>query len=110
VRGTDIERPLSADKGISGTLEVSTPEFTTGLRALAFVDAGWLGNNDATEAKPSSDRLASVGLGLRYITTRYTLTAEYGRIVLGSKVPLTLNSSAPQKGDEKVHLNLGVRF
>lgn len=111
VRGTEIERPLSGDRGLSGSLELTTPELATGLRMLGFVDAGWLGNNNPTSlAKPGSDRIASVGLGLRYTTGMFALQADYGRIVLGSKVPLTVNQSSPQKGDDRLYLNLSVRF
>jgi hemolysin activation/secretion protein len=111
VRGTTIERPLSGDFGLSGTLELATPEIAQGLRFLGFFDAGWLGNNDPTSAsKPSSDRLASVGLGLRYSNGPFSVTADYGYLLTGSKVPLTLNSSSPQKGDDKFYINLSVRF
>ncbi len=64
VRGTAIERPLSADKGVAGSLEVSTPELAPGLRLFGFADAGWLWNNNPNGAtKPSTDRLASLGVG-----------------------------------------------
>jgi hemolysin activation/secretion protein len=111
VRGTDIERPISGDMGLSATVEVSTPELAPGLRLLGFVDAGWIGNNDPTSAsKPSSDRLASVGLGLRFGRGNYAVSADYGRIVLGSRVPLTINSAAPKRGDDRFYVNLSVRF
>ncbi len=110
VRGTAIERPISGDKGFSTTLEVTTPELMTGLRLLGFVDAGWLGNNDPTPPRPTTDRLASAGLGLRYNGGAYTVSMDYGRILGGSRVPLTLNSSSPQRGDERFYINLAVRF
>ncbi|WP_186510760.1 ShlB/FhaC/HecB family hemolysin secretion/activation protein [Caenimonas sedimenti] len=111
VRGTTIERPLSGDKGLFGSVELSTPEVVPGLRFLGFIDAGWLGNNDANgTSKPSSDRLASVGLGLRYASGIFAVTADYGRLLVSSKVPLTVNSSSPQKGDDKFYVNLSVRF
>jgi hemolysin activation/secretion protein len=110
VRGTG-ERPISGDKGMFASLEVTTPELTTGLRALGFVDAGWLYNNNPNATtKPSSDRLNSIGLGLRYTGATFAVSADYGRIVTGSVVPLTVNSSSPQKGDDKIHLNLSIRF
>lgn len=111
VRGTEIERPLSGDMGLSGSVEVSTPELAPGLRAHGFVDAGWLGNNDPNgNTKPGSDHLASIGLGLRYGQGPFALAIEYGRIVTGSKVPLTFNSASPQRGDERLYVNLAVRF
>jgi hemolysin activation/secretion protein len=108
VRGTG-ERPISGDKGVFTSVEITTPEVATGLRLLGFVDAGWLYNN-ATNAttKPSSDRLSSVGLGLRYASTGgIAVSADYGKLLTGSVVPL---AGFPQKGDDKLHLNLSVRF
>lgn len=111
VRGTSIDRPIVGDKGFAGTLELTSPELTTGLRLLGFMDAGWLGNNNPNGAnKPASDRLASAGLGLRYANEPYALSLDYGRLVSGSRVPLVVNSAAPQKGDERLYINLSVRF
>lgn len=111
LRGTSTDRPISGDKGLSATVELMTPEFVSGLRLLGFIDAGWLGNNSPTSlSKPSSDRLASVGLGLRYGIGNFAFTADYGRLVAGSRVPLSVNSSAPQKGDDKFYVNFSVRF
>jgi hypothetical protein len=109
VRGTSTDRPIAGDKGVSATVELSTPELVPGLRLLGFVDAGWLGNNSPTTAtKPSSDRLASVGLGLRYGVGAYAVSADYGRLVTGSRVPLSVNSASPQRGDDKLYINLSV--
>jgi hemolysin activation/secretion protein len=111
VRGTSTDRPIAGDKGLSATVELSTPELAPGLRLLGFVDAGWLGNNSPTTAtKPSSDRIASVGLGLRYGVGAYSVSADYGRLVTGSRVPLSINSASPQRGDDKLYINLSVRF
>ena len=110
VRGTAIERPISGDRGLSATLEVTTPEMMPGLRVLGFVDAGWLGNNNPAPPRPTTDRLASVGLGLRYGNGPYAVSADYGHIVSGSQVPLSLNSSSPQRGDDRFYVNVSVRF
>ncbi|HET8747146.1 MAG TPA: ShlB/FhaC/HecB family hemolysin secretion/activation protein [Ramlibacter sp.] len=111
VRGTDVERPLSGDKGISATLEVTTPEIAGGLRLLGFVDAGRLWNNQPNGLnKPSSDRLASVGAGLRYAAGGFGASLDYGRIVQGSRVPLSLNSNSPQNGDDRFYVNVSYRF
>jgi hemolysin activation/secretion protein len=110
VRGTAIERPISGDKGLSATFEITTPETLPGLRLLGFVDAGWLGNNNPASPRPGTDRLASVGLGLRYGNGPYAVSADYGYIVSGSRVPLTLNSSSPQRGDDRFYVNVSVRF
>lgn len=111
VRGTDIDRPLSGDKGVSGTVEVNTPELASGLRLLGFADAGWLWNNQANgTGKPASDRLASVGFGLRYGKGAWALAADWGKLVVGSRVPLAFNSSAPQSGDSRLYLTLSVHL
>jgi hemolysin activation/secretion protein len=111
VRGTSIDRPVTGDKGLSGTVEINTPELQPGLRLLGFVDAGWIGNNDANGAnRPNTDHLASLGLGLRYVREPFAVSADYGRLFLGSKIPLTLNSASPQKGDDRFYVNLSVHF
>lgn len=111
VRGTSIDRPLSGDKGLSGTVEVNTPELATGLRLLGFVDAGWLWNNQPNgTSKPGSDHLASLGVGLRYGRGPWAVVADWGRLVLGSRVPLAFNSSAPQSGDSRFYLTLSVHL
>jgi hemolysin activation/secretion protein len=110
VRGAP-ERALAADRGVIATLELATPELAKGLRMLGFVDSGWLHNNLPNGAnKVGSDQLRSAGLGLRYGTPDVAVSADYGRIVTGSSVPLTLNSASPQKGDQKVHVNVTARF
>jgi len=82
-----------------------------GLRALAFIDAGFISNNNPNGGtKPSSDKLRSVGLGLRYNIGNFALNADYGRLITGSNVPLSINSNAPQKGDGKLNVNASVRF
>ena len=80
------------------------------MRLLGFVDAGWLGNNNAAPPKPSSDRLASAGLGLRYGIGAFAVSADYGRILSGSRVPLSINSSSPQRGDDRFYVNFSARF
>jgi hemolysin activation/secretion protein len=111
VRGTEIERPVSGDKGLSGSVELNTPELFPGFRVLGFLDAGWVANNSPNGTnKPSDDRLASVGLGLRYASGMFAVTADYGRLIQGSRVPLSVNSASPQKGDDKFYVNLSVRF
>lgn len=110
VRGTG-ERPISGDKGLFASLEVMTPPLAPGLRLLAFLDAGWLSNNSPNgTTKPSSDRLAGAGVGLRFGTGRASVSADYGRIIRGSVVPAVFNSGTPEKGDDKLHINLTVRF
>lgn len=110
VRGTG-ERPISGDRGLFASLEVTSPDVLPGLKVIGFVDAGWLRNNVAnTTNKPSADQLASVGLGLRYNAGNLGLSAEWGRVVNGSVLGNSPNSNAPRAGDTKVHLNLTARF
>jgi hemolysin activation/secretion protein len=109
IRGTD-ERPISGDRGVSATLEITTPELQPGLRLLGFVDAGWLRNNNPNgTTKPASDQLASVGLGLRYNTGALGISADWGRIVTGSALGTT-NPAFPRAGDNKFHISLTARF
>ncbi|MGZ5182561.1 MAG: ShlB/FhaC/HecB family hemolysin secretion/activation protein [Ramlibacter sp.] len=111
VRGTAIERPLSGDKGVSGTVEASTPDLLPGLRLAGFLDAGWLGNNRPNAGtKPSSDHLAGAGLGLRCVRGPLAASVDYGRIVTGSRVPLAVNSAAPRQGEDRVYLSLSLRY
>jgi hemolysin activation/secretion protein len=111
VRGTEIDRPITADSGVQGTLEVLTPEWAPGFRLLGFVDAGLLWNNDANgTSKLSSDRLMSVGVGMRYVKDWFSLSLDYGRIVLGSKVDPAFNSAAPKKGENRFYASAQVRF
>lgn len=110
VRGTS-ERPIAGDSGLQASTEVTSPELRTGLRVLGFLDAGWLANNNPNgNPKPSSDRLASVGLGLRYASGPIGVTADWARIVRGSVLPFIAGSGLPQAGDQKVHFNFSARF
>lgn len=111
VRGTETERPISGDKGISASFEVTSPEIFQGLRALGFFDAGYIRNNgNNTPAKPANDTLASVGVGLRFNRGPWIGTADYGRLVNGSKVPRAVNSNAPKDGEDKLYVTLSLRF
>ncbi len=110
VRGTS-ERPISGDRGANLTMEVSSPEVITGMRVLGFLDTGWLSNQNPNGSnKPGNDQLRSMGVGLRYGTPRVAVSADYGHVVTGSSVPLSVNSAAPQKGDHKLHVSLIARF
>ncbi len=88
------------------------PRLRTGLRLFGFMDTGWLNNNGGgvVPTKPESDQLISGGLGVRYGAGLYNFSMEWGRLVVGSVVPVTVGSNIPQAGDEKVHLNFSARF
>ena len=111
VRGTVIDRPITADSGMQGTFEILSPEWVQGFRVLGFVDGGLLWNNDPNgTSKPSSDRLMSLGAGMRYVKDWFSFSLDYGRIVLGSKVNPAFNSAAPKKGDHRFYASAQVRF
>ena len=112
VRGTSIDRPVTGDYGVSGSVEVTTPEVAAGLRLLGFIDAGWVGNNSGAGlgGKLPSDHLASAGFGVRYAHDPFALTADYGRLLNSSRLPLATNSAAPQRGDDRFYVNLSLRF
>ncbi len=111
VRGTG-ERPLSGDRGVYATTEVTTREIMPGLRLLGFMDAGWLSNvNPNGNPKPANDSVSSAGLGLRFSSPAgYAISADYGRVVGGSQLPYVPNSGIPQSGDHKFHINFSARF
>jgi hemolysin activation/secretion protein len=111
VRGTDIDRPITGDSGLAGTVEVQTPELAQGLRLLGFVDAGWLSNNKANGAnRVSSDHLASAGVGLRYAQGFVAVSLDYGRVFAGSRVDPLFNSAAPKQGDDRFYASVQLRF
>lgn len=112
VRGT-ADRVVAGDSGMLVSAELSSWELTSGLRALGFVDAGWLKNNNAaatTAGKSAEDQLASAGLGLRYNTGSLSMSAEWGRVITAPNVPAGGNFNLPKVGDEKLHINLMARF
>jgi len=111
IRGTG-ERAISGDSGLLISTESTSHELLPGLRALAFLDAGWLRNRDSglNPNKPATDQLASAGLGLRYSTASFGLSLDWGRVVKGSVLPSPAGSGIPQTGDKKVHVNITARF
>ena len=111
VRGTRNDRPITGDKGVFGSVEITTPELAAGLRLLGFVDAGWLANNRPNGAnKLASDRIASVGAGLRYAKEPFAASLDYGRLVAGSRVAQSINAAAPQRGEDRLYVSLSWRF
>lgn len=111
VRGTS-ERPMSGDSGLTASLELTSPVLGSGLRAVTFLDGGWISNHDSVmnPGKPASDQLISIGMGLRHSTGIYELSADWGRVVAGSVLPITPGSGIPRSGDQKAHVNVVARF
>jgi hemolysin activation/secretion protein len=110
VRGAP-DRAVVGDSGLLTSLELTTPELAPGLRLIGFAEGGWVSNNntDLNPNKASTDRLASVGLGLRYAAGALGLTAEWGRLVLGAATPPS-GAVVPRAGDDKLHVSLTARF
>jgi hemolysin activation/secretion protein len=111
VRGYD-ERTSAADKGVTGSLELYTPELAGGqagrhtLRLLAFYDAGYVHNSDATP--PAAKRLSSVGTGLRYgFGKEVALRCDVGfaETAVGAGSP-----SARDRHDAFAHVNFVYSF
>ena len=110
LRGTQ-ERALAGDTGLTSSLEVSSPEWMPGLRWAGFWDAGWVASHLAPSvASPGNDSAASIGLGVRYSKGPVSMMLDYGRVISGSRTPMTLNSSAPKTGDHKLHFSLTARY
>jgi hemolysin activation/secretion protein len=111
VRGAG-ERAIAGDSGLLAAMELMGPEFMPGWRALGFLDAGTLRNNnpDLNPNKPASDHLVGIGVGLRYGTGSYRFSADWGRLLVGSVLPATSGSTLPQSGDQKIHVNLIASF
>ncbi|HEY8049889.1 MAG TPA: ShlB/FhaC/HecB family hemolysin secretion/activation protein [Ramlibacter sp.] len=112
VRGTDIDRPITGDSGVSATFELTTPEYVMpGLRFAGFVDGGILWNEKPNGTnRPSSDHLASTGVGLRYAKDAFALSADYAYVLVGSRVDPAFNSAAPKKGGHRFYVSALVRF
>lgn len=110
LRGTQ-ERALFGDTGFISSLEVGSPEWIPGLRWVAFWDAGWVASRQSSlRSVPGNDSAASVGLGVRYSQSPFAVMLDYGRVITGSKTPLSLNSSAPRSGDYKLHVSVTARY
>ena len=75
VRGFD-ENIRTADRGVSGSIELYTPQLAPGLRLLAFVDAASL-----SDAQLPAVDLVSGGLGLRYERGQVHLALDYAGIL-----------------------------
>jgi hemolysin activation/secretion protein len=111
VRGAP-ERALHGDSGAAASIEGRTPALWQGLRALAFVDTGLVRSDlSDTPMRRRRDHLASFGVGLRYDHgSGARLRADYGRIIMGSRVDSAAQPSAPAQGDDKLHVNVSLAF
>lgn len=88
LRGFD-ERELANDIGLSGTVELYSPEIikhvsrvNAQLRALAFLDAAFLERNKPLPGEDNLIGAASTGVGLRLgIGRTFSASTDYGRII-----------------------------
>lgn len=110
VRGYD-EREITGDRGASASVEVFSPDFGKSLglvsgtlRALGFVDAGWVHNRLGTPCRltQADCNLAGVGLGLRYGS---------GPLQAKLDVAYALKSgNRTERHDARAHFSVSYRF
>ncbi len=101
---------VSSDGGVAGSLELLSPAWN-GLRFLVGLDSALLANRAVSSTKPSSDRLSSASIGLRYSHANGLFASfDYGYLLGSSQQSLVVNPAAPQKGAHLTYVNLGWRF
>ncbi|MFC6283733.1 MULTISPECIES: ShlB/FhaC/HecB family hemolysin secretion/activation protein [Polaromonas] len=111
VRGFQ-ERAVAADNGVVANAEIYTPELAANigvpgqLRALFFVDAGHGTNNRVgSSGIPASVTVASMGTGLRYVSSRdFNISLDIARV----QNPGT--STTETRGSWKAHLSASLAF
>ncbi len=109
VRGLD-ERELRGDEGYQLNLQAWAPPTIYGIRPVAFIDLGYVSNNDPIESEFSSEEVVSIGLLLNWNPTgRISTSASYGFLIDGID-NADPTASAPEDGDGKFHFNLTYRF
>jgi hypothetical protein len=47
---------------------------------------------------------------MRFVWGSYAVTADWGRLIAGSVLPVTSGANIPQSGDQKLHINLSASF
>ena len=78
------ERAVLGDSGFRLGVEVWTPQIphTLGLRALAFVDYGFLNRNNVQPGEVHTDSLSSIGLGVRWQwQSNLSINLDYGHTI-----------------------------
>jgi len=106
VRGF-AEREISNDKGVSGNLELYTPNFCKSerwqCRALAFYDTAHVTRNHALAGELDSTTIASTGLGVRVLMAAYlNLQLDYGHVVQAG--------ATGRGGANRLHVRLGLSY
>lgn len=101
------EREVANDSGVTGNLEAYTPPLCGGsweCRALAFYDTAYLTRNHALPGEFEHIALSSTGLGWRMTYQRnLNLQVDYG-------YALHAEASETQRGDNRLHVRLGLSF
>jgi hemolysin activation/secretion protein len=106
VRGFD-ERAVTAESGQHVSAEIWAPAFNPNLRALGFVDLGWLQAQDPVLVGEPNEFIAGAGLGLRW----YWVNRWHNDIFLQLDAAHVLNDATTlDSGFGKVHFNLFFRF
>lgn len=97
------EREVVGDYGLTGSLELTSPELAQGLRALGFIDAGQA-RLRGTEANVDSRTGSwSAGAGLRWtLERRLTVSLDYAHVMNRAVVT--------PKGEDALLFSLAVQF
>jgi hemolysin activation/secretion protein len=102
------ERELTNDCGVSGTMELYSPNVLTDipnsqLRALVFVDAAYLKRNKPLAGEGTENGAATAGVGIRLAITRnFAVSTDYGQVI---------NASGDRKvGDSRWHFKAQLTF
>lgn len=108
VRGFE-EREITGDRGYLLRLELWAPVRWSALHLLGFLDAGALEREDPLPDEIDNQRIASVGLGVRWSWQRNVhVQADYGYVVNG------INRAVPgdltEDGDSKLHFTILLSF
>lgn len=88
VRGFD-ERVIAADKGVSGSVEIYSPNLSTlaeikvfQCRALVFYDMGYISEINPLPGETPNNTIASAGPGVRITDGKYfSLSSDYGFVL-----------------------------
>lgn len=102
------DRETAGDKGYSVNLEAHAPQLSWGLTPFVFYDAGRRVHNVAVPGLPSSDSVASAGVGARWNWQKnLEVNATLASVVEGVSLGTTPASEA---GHTKLNFALFYRF
>ena len=101
------ERETSGDKGTFVNLEVHAPAWND-ISPFAFYDAGWRKHVTPVAGLPTSDSVASVGIGARWSWERkLEVSATIATVVNGVSLG---TSPATDSGHSKLNFSIFYRF